>query len=137
MAKAMIVPINAKLASLHHHGKSATPQFQWDGATGHHRTPINHDCQKHHEERIVVAILDVMEQMGWRFRFQHDAAPSACFLAREEQARKTSHARFLTWVASHCQLMKDLLSKVHVARETARADLKVLIKNSLSADLTS
>jgi hypothetical protein len=77
MVKAAIDPINAKLASLHYHAKFGTPQFQWDGATGHYWTPITHDCQKYHEEDIVVAILDVMEQMGWTFRLQYDAEASS------------------------------------------------------------
>jgi hypothetical protein len=72
MNKAIISPINAKLAGLHLLATSSRPQFQWDGARGQYRAPINHDCQKYHEEDIVVAILDVMEQMGWAFRFQYD-----------------------------------------------------------------
>jgi hypothetical protein len=64
-------------------------------------------------------------------------APLACFLATEEQARKPSHAHFLMWVASYCQSMKDLSSKTPCAQDRAKADLKALIKNSLSANLTS
>ena len=73
MEKAMIVHINAKLANLHYQGNTNTPQFTWDGNIGHCWTLISHDCQKYHEEDIIVAILDVMEQLGWAFRFEYDA----------------------------------------------------------------
>ena len=73
MEKAMIGFINAKLANLHYQGKSSAPQFKWDGNIGHFWTLISNDCQKYHEEDIIVAILDVMEELGWTFRFEYDA----------------------------------------------------------------
>lgn len=47
------------------------PQFQLDSA-GHYYAQMNHNAQKHHEEDIVVIILDTMEGFGWNFRFQYD-----------------------------------------------------------------
>ena len=43
-------------------------QFKLDPQR-HYYAAMNHDCQKHNEEDIVACILDVMEVMGWTFRF--------------------------------------------------------------------
>jgi hypothetical protein len=75
--KELIALINGILSKLHYSGTANKPVFQWDGLRGHYKTPINHDCQKHHEEDIIVAILDAMEGLGWAFRFQYDAETSS------------------------------------------------------------
>lgn len=46
-------------------------QFQMDEHR-HYKASMNHECQKFHEEDFVAAIMDIMEQCGWTFRFQYD-----------------------------------------------------------------
>jgi hypothetical protein len=48
-----------------------TPIFKMN-EHGHYYAKMNHESQKHHEEDFVAAILDVMEVMGFAFRFQYD-----------------------------------------------------------------
>lgn len=48
-------------------------QFSLD-SFGHYRAEMNHDYQKYHEEDAVVSILDVMEILGWTFKFQYDSS---------------------------------------------------------------
>jgi hypothetical protein len=67
----LIVAVNQKLASLHLTGKSKPLQFGPDN-NGHYAAEMNHDYQKYHEEDAIVAVLDVMEVMGWTFKFQYD-----------------------------------------------------------------
>ena len=33
---------------------------------------MNHNYQKYHEEDTIAEIIDVMEAMGWNFKFQYD-----------------------------------------------------------------
>jgi hypothetical protein len=40
---------------------------------GHYFVALNHNCQKYHEEDTISAVLDVMEDLGWDFRFQYDS----------------------------------------------------------------
>lgn len=68
----LINAINQKLATIQYVGKANRLQFKPDNA-GHYACAMNHDCQKHNEEDAVVAILDVMEILGWTFRFQYDS----------------------------------------------------------------
>lgn len=64
--------INRVLQNCIHVSKGAnTPQFKMDNH-GHYFASMNHESQKHHEEDFVVAIIDVMERLGWTFRFQYD-----------------------------------------------------------------
>ena len=39
---------------------------------GHFAAEMNHDFQKYHEEDAVVAILDIMQELGYDFKFQYD-----------------------------------------------------------------
>jgi hypothetical protein len=68
--------VNALLRSVKFAKNANTPQFKMD-ATGHYYASMNHDCQKHNEEDIVVAVFDAMERMGWTFRFQYDSESSS------------------------------------------------------------
>ena len=38
----------------------------------HYYTEMNHSYQKYHEEDTITEIIDVMEGMGWNFKFQYD-----------------------------------------------------------------
>ena len=68
--------INQKLASLRLVGGAKPLVFHPD-KNGHYTAKLNHDFQKHHEEDAICAILDVMEIMGWTFRFQYDSESSS------------------------------------------------------------
>mmetsp|Transcript_10443 Transcript_10443/g.14759 ORF Transcript_10443/g.14759 Transcript_10443/m.14759 type:complete len:123 (-) Transcript_10443:229-597(-) len=63
--------INQSLQSLRLAKKSKPLHFQLD-EYGHYATAMNHDFQKYHEEDAVCAILDVMENLGFDFKFQYD-----------------------------------------------------------------
>lgn len=76
--------VNQKLGSLKLCGNSNRLVFQLD-STGHCSCQMNHDFQKHHEEDAVCSVLDVMELLGWTFRFQCDS---------ESQSTKVSGASF-------------------------------------------
>lgn len=70
--QAIIREVNRMLSTvLTYTAGSNKPQFHLD-AYGHYHAALNHNCQKYHEEDIVVVILDVMEKLGWTFRFQYD-----------------------------------------------------------------
>jgi hypothetical protein len=73
----LIALVNDRLSKLTYTGNASTPVFRWDGEHGRYITHLNHDCQKYHEEDIIVAILDAMEEMGWTFKFQYDADVSS------------------------------------------------------------
>ena len=68
--------INQKLASLRLVGGARPLVFQPD-KYGHYSAQMNHDFQKHHEEDAICAVLDVMEILGWTFRFQYDSESSS------------------------------------------------------------
>ena len=73
----LIGRINSVLGnSIHFTKGSNQPQFRMD-SFGHYHAVMNHNCQKYHEEDIIVAILDVMETFGWTFRFQYDSESSS------------------------------------------------------------
>ena len=80
----LIHAVNQKLSALRLHGRSNRIAFGLD-ATGHYSCSMNHDFQKFHEEDAVVAVLDVMELLGWTFRFQYDS---------ESHSTKVSGASF-------------------------------------------
>lgn len=68
----LIQAVNQKLATVKYAG-SANKLVLKPNTSGHYACEMNHDCQKYNEEDCVVAILDVMEIMGWTFRFQYDS----------------------------------------------------------------
>jgi hypothetical protein len=77
VSQATIQEINRILsAAITYTNGANKPLFKMD-ASGHYFASMNHNCQKHHEEDIIVAILDVMEAFGWTFRFQYDSESSS------------------------------------------------------------
>eukprot|EP00978_Attheya_sp_CCMP212_P002307 scaffold4769_cov45-Attheya_sp.AAC.2 len=84
----IINAINQGLASIQYTPKANRPAFGRN-TQGHYYAEMNHVCQKHHEEDIIVSILDVMEILGWTFKFQYDSESSSAkvsgssFTARE------------------------------------------------------
>lgn len=68
--------INQKLSSLRTTSGAGTLQFKPDNM-GHYSVQMNHNFQKFFEEDAVCAILDVMEILGWNFRFQYDSESSS------------------------------------------------------------
>ena len=67
----LIDSINRRLATFRLTGSANRLHFKVD-KEGHFFAAMNHDCQKYHEEDIVVLILDEMEENGFQFRFQYD-----------------------------------------------------------------
>jgi hypothetical protein len=67
----IVQAINQKLGSIRYVKGGNVMSFKLD-AKNHYVANLNHECQKHNEEDIVAAILDVMEIMGWTFKFQYD-----------------------------------------------------------------
>jgi hypothetical protein len=82
---ALIQAVNQKIAAIQYAGNANRAFFKPDNKTGHYSCAMNHDCQKYNEEDVVVAILDVMEILGWEFRFQYDS---------ESQSNKVSGSSF-------------------------------------------
>lgn len=75
--KPLIDEINRVFATAITFTKGANkPRFRLD-VYGHYFAEMNHDCQKYHEEDLIVLILDVMETMGWTFKFQCDSELSS------------------------------------------------------------
>ena len=68
-----------------------TPVFKMD-AHGHYYAAINHESQKHHEEDFVVVIFDVMETLGYTFRFQYDTSMESAHFGG---ASKTNREMFV------------------------------------------
>ena len=68
----LIIAINQKLSGLKRVKTSCPLQFTLD-QFGHYSAAMNHDFQKYHEEDAVCIILDVMELLGWIFRFEYDS----------------------------------------------------------------
>lgn len=50
------------------------PAFRW--TEGHYYARMSYDFQKNYEEDAVTEICDVMEAMGWNFKFQYDTSYS-------------------------------------------------------------
>jgi hypothetical protein len=74
----LIQAVNQKLATIQYARNANRLSFHPDAKTaGHYTCIMNHDCQKYNEEDAVVAILDVMEILGWDFRFQYDSESSS------------------------------------------------------------
>ena len=75
--KACVDEINRVISTALTFTKNAnTPQFKMDGF-GHFFADMNHTCQKHHEEDVIAVILDVLEKMGWTFRFHYASQSSS------------------------------------------------------------
>ena len=87
----LVYNINQKLASIRYTNGASAVQFAPDKA-GHFYAAMNHNCQKHHEEDVICAILDTMEILGWTFRFQWDSESSS---QRMNGASFTSRELFL------------------------------------------
>jgi hypothetical protein len=69
--------INQKLATLKLTNSQARPiAFKMDNF-GHYSCEMNHDFQKYYEEDAICCIMDVMEILGWTFRFQYDSESSS------------------------------------------------------------
>ena len=65
--------INQKLKLIKYAQGANVVSFGLD--TKHHYSAgLNHKCQKHNEEDVVAAIFDVLETLGWSFKFQYDTA---------------------------------------------------------------
>lgn len=89
---AIVDEINRILATAMVYARgSNTPQFQLDD-TGRYFAEMNHFCQKHHQEDLLVAILDGMENMGFVLSKQHDSAPIS---ARINGSKKESRELFM------------------------------------------
>ena len=87
VSEAIINEVNRVLQCIRVGSDSLTPNFKMDGY-GHYYAKMNHESQKHHEEDFVVAIFDVMETMGYTFRFQYDTST---------QSNKTAMSEALTY----------------------------------------
>lgn len=87
----LIHAINQKLSSLRLHGNSRRIAFSLNGS-GHYGCAMNHDFQKYHEEDAICCVLDVMELLGWTFRFQYDSESSS---AKASGSSFTSRELFL------------------------------------------
>jgi hypothetical protein len=72
----LVNALNQKLATLKLSSQARPIAFRPD-RSGHYGCQMNHDFQKYHEEDAVCAILDVMEILGWTFRFQYDSESSS------------------------------------------------------------
>jgi hypothetical protein len=68
----LVATVNQGLMGLNYVKSANKVQFVLDPQR-HYYASMNHDCQKHHEEDIVTCIMDVMEVMGWTFRYQYDS----------------------------------------------------------------
>lgn len=68
--------INDQLGRIRFTGKAHPVAFKMD-PHGHYAFEMNHDHQKYHEEDITVAIMDIMEILGYSFKFQYDAELSS------------------------------------------------------------
>jgi hypothetical protein len=73
VSKAIIDEVNRVMQCIRVGLGSLTPNFKMD-EHGHYYAKMNHESQKHYEEDFVVAIFDVMEKMGYTFRFQYDTS---------------------------------------------------------------
>jgi len=84
----LIQQINLVLSSKVTYVKGSNkPQFK-KNEFGHYHASMNHECQKYHEEDIVVGVLDVMEILGWSFRFQYDSESSSVKLGGSSQTSR-------------------------------------------------
>jgi hypothetical protein len=88
MTKELIDEINRVFqSSLFLSGKANKPFFKMD-EYGHYSAPMNHECQKNHEEDLVVAILDIMERNGWMFKFQYDSETTSTAITGSSETKR-------------------------------------------------
>ena len=73
ISQAIIDEINRVMKCIRVGPGCLTPNFKMD-EHGHYYAKMNHESQKHYEEDFVVAIFDIMESMGYAFRFQYDTS---------------------------------------------------------------
>ena len=71
MSNDMINLINQRVGLLRLVSAAGKLTFRMD-SYGHFAANMNHDFQKFHEEDAVVAILDIMQELGFDFKFQYD-----------------------------------------------------------------
>lgn len=90
----LIQTVNQKLRTLHYVTESNVPVFKMD-TYHHYKATMNHTCQKHSEEDIVAAIIDVMEILGWTFRFEYDASHRSDQMMKIGGSTETSKELFI------------------------------------------
>ena len=73
---AIIVAINQRLAKMPRTQVSNVLTFKANNLKQYY-AEMNHAFQKYHEEDAVACVLDVMDEHGWIFCFQHDTASSS------------------------------------------------------------
>jgi hypothetical protein len=90
MTKKLIDEINHVFQSKLHFTLNANkPLFKMD-YYGHYSAVMNHECQKNHEEDLVVAILDIMERNGWMFKFQYDSETTSTAITGSSETKRES-----------------------------------------------
>lgn len=67
----VVESVNSQLSLIKFTNKAHPVAFRMD-TIGHYSFQMNHDLQKYHEEDIIVAIMDIMEILGYTFKFQYD-----------------------------------------------------------------
>mmetsp|Transcript_13029 Transcript_13029/g.18449 ORF Transcript_13029/g.18449 Transcript_13029/m.18449 type:complete len:209 (-) Transcript_13029:19-645(-) len=73
VTRSMIDNVNDAMKTIKLASGTKPISFTWDGRKGHYVARMDYAFQKAYEEDAVAEILDVMEGMGWNFRFQYDA----------------------------------------------------------------
>ena len=71
ITRTMIDEVNRVMQRVRLNRDNLIPDFQIN-EYGHYYAIMNRESPKYHEEDFVVAIFDVMETMGYTFRFQYD-----------------------------------------------------------------
>jgi hypothetical protein len=71
VSSTVLESINSQLRLIKFTQKAHPVAFKMD-TFGHYSLQMNHDIQKYHEEDIIVAIFDIMEILGYTFKFQYD-----------------------------------------------------------------
>lgn len=71
ISSGLVSDINKRLGSIQLVRGAARIQFAINGSR-HYAADINHDFQKYHEEDALAAIMDVMEEWGYDFKFEYD-----------------------------------------------------------------
>jgi recombinational DNA repair protein (RecF pathway) len=90
MTKELIDEINRVFQSTLRFTLNANkPLFKMD-YYGHYSAVMNHECQKNHEEDLVVAILDIMERNGWMFKFQYDSETASTAITGSSETKRES-----------------------------------------------
>jgi hypothetical protein len=66
VSRTMKDKINEKLSAMHRVEGANPLQLQWDEVVGVYRAEMTKYYMQNHEEDAMAAILDSMEQLGWR-----------------------------------------------------------------------